>query len=187
MLRESCREPYVQALQEARETKMKRRPMTLIVLAAALVATVLAADVVVAREGQDLAGRLLRAAGGLQMPGSEADSSWWFVSYPQEQGLPTVERMASLDGCSDYPEGVMSRLDFDATFDSLGRVQPWMDHGQKKSARGFARLTKVFHREYGEDLAVYRCDTGRYGEVRIYFLGAGSDGLSGLMTISIET
>jgi hypothetical protein len=81
----------------------------------------------------------------------------------------------------------MKRLDFDATFDSLGRVQPWMDHGQKKSAHGFSRLSKLFHREYGNDLAVYRCDTNRYGEVKIYFLGIDTDGLSGLMTINIET
>ena len=62
-----------------------------------------------------------------------------------------------------------------------------MDHGQRKSARGFARLRKLFHREYGDDLAVYRCDTNRYGQVRIYFLGLNGDGLSGLMTINSET
>ena len=166
---------------------MKARTRVLVTIAAGFLVAALAADAGVAREGQDLAGRLLRAAEGLQMPGSEADSTWWFVSYSQEEGLPSVERMASLSGCSDYPDGVMARSDFDATFDSLGRVQPWMDRGQKKSARGFARLRKVFHREYGEDLAVYSCDTNMYGEVRIYFLGAGSDGLSGLMTINIET
>lgn len=147
----------------------------------------MATDAAVAREGQDLSGRLLRAAEGLQMPGSEADSYWWFVTYPQEESLPTAERMAYLSGCSDYPDGVMIRSEFDATFESLARVQPWMDRGQKRSARGFARLGKLFQREYGEDLAVYRCDTNRYGEVRIYFLGAGSDGLSGLMIINIET
>jgi len=166
---------------------MTARTRILVTLAAGFLATVLATEAAVAREGQDLAGRLLRAAEGLQMPGSEADSSWWFVSYPQEDGLPSAERMASLSGCSDYPDGVMVRSEFDATFDSLARVQPWMDKGQKTSARGFARLGKLFHREYGEDLAAYRCDTNRYGEVMIYFLGAGSDGLSGLMTINIET
>ena len=155
-------------------------------LAAVLLATMLAAGAVAAQE-EDLAGRLLRAAEGLQMPGSEADSHWWFVSYPQEQELPTAERMVSLDGCADYPEGVMRRIDFDAYFDSLGRVQPWMDQGQKKSARGFSRLRDIFHREYGDDVAVYRCDTNMYGEVRIYFLGVNGDGLSGLMTINIET
>lgn len=166
---------------------MKARTRILVSLAAGFLVVALAANAGEAREGQDLAWRLLRAAEGLQMPGSEADSYWWFVSYPQEEGLPSAERMASLSGCSDYPEGVMVRSEFDTTFDSLGRVQPWMDQGQKKSARGFVRLRKLFHREYGEDLAVYRCDTNRYGEVRIYFLGAGSDGLSGLMTINIET
>ena len=175
------------ALQETGEAKMKARRDLFVALTAAFVVTVLTAGVAEAREGHDLGGRLLRAADGLQMPGSEADSYWWFVRFPNEEELPAVERMASLDGCSDYPGGVMTRLDFGTTFDALGRVQPWMDHGQKKSARGFAKLRKVFHREYGENLAVYRCDTNRYGEVRIYFLGASSDGLSGLMTINIET
>jgi hypothetical protein len=95
--------------------------------------------------------------------------------------------MASLEGCADYPEGVMRRLDFDATFDSLGTVQPWMDNGQKKSAHGFARLRDLFHRQYADDLAVYRCDTNQYGEVRIYFLGINGDVLSGLKTINVET
>jgi hypothetical protein len=155
-------------------------------LVAALLLTVLATGAGAARE-QDLAKRLLRAAEGLQMPGSEADSYWWFVAYPNEEALPTAERMASLEGCADYPDSLMRRLDFETTFDSLGRVQPWMDHGQKKSARGFAGLRKLFHREYGDDLAVYRCDTNSYGQVRIYFLGLDGDGLSGLMTINIET
>jgi hypothetical protein len=50
---------------------------------AALLMIVLAAGAAAARE-EDLAKRLLRASEGLQMPGSEADSSWRFVSYPQE-------------------------------------------------------------------------------------------------------
>jgi hypothetical protein len=157
-----------------------------IMMLAALPAAQLTADTVAAQEA-DLAKRLLQAAEDLQMPGSEADSFWWFVSYPGEEELPTAERMASLEGCADYPDGVMRRLDFDATFDSLGKVQPWMDHGQKKSARGFARLRDLFHRQYGDDLAVYRCDTNKYGEVRIYFLGLDKEGLSGLKTINIET
>jgi Nuclease A inhibitor-like protein len=156
-----------------------------IIVLAALLAPQPAADA--ARQEEDLAKRLLQAAEGLQMPGSEADSFWWFVSFPGEKELPTVERMASLEGCADYPNGVMRRLDFDATFDSLGTVQPWMDQGQKKSARGFTRLRDLFHRLYGDDLAVYRCDTNQYGEVRIYFLGLDSDGISGLKTINIET
>jgi hypothetical protein len=151
----------------------------------ALLAPQPAADA--AAQEEDLARRLLQAAEGLQMPGSEADSFWWFVSFPEEKELPTAERMASLEGCADHPNGVMRRLDFDATFDSLGTVQPWMDQGQKKSARGFARLRDLFHRLYGDDLAVYRCDTNQYGEVRIYFLGLDNDGLSGLKTINIET
>jgi hypothetical protein len=155
-----------------------------------MLATLLAAQLTAgtaAAQEEDLARRLLQAAEGLQMPGSEADSFWWFVSYPGEEELPTAERMASLEGCADYPEGVMRRLDFDATFDSLARVQPWMDQGQKKSARGFARLRDLFHRQYGDDLAVYRCDTNQYGEVRIYFLGLDDQSLSGLKTINIET
>jgi Nuclease A inhibitor-like protein len=165
---------------------MKLRTRALITLMVTLLTTLWAVGVATARE-EDLAERLLRASEGLQMPGSEADSSWWFVSYPQEEELPTSERMASLEGCANYPEGSMKRLDFDATFDSLGRVQPWMDHGQKKSAHGFARLRKLFHREYVNTLAVYRCDTNMHGEVRIYFLGINPDGLSGLTTINIET
>jgi hypothetical protein len=157
-----------------------------IMLLAVLLAAQSTADTVAAQE-EDLAPRLLKAAESLQMPGSEADSFWWFVSYPGEEALPNAERMAHLEGCADYPDGVMSRLDFDATFDSLGSVQPWMDQGQKKSARGFARLRNFFHRQYGDDLAVYRCDTNKYGEVRIYFLGLNNDGLSGLKTINIET
>jgi len=172
---------------EMKEAKLKARTTILGTLAVGFLVAALAADAGVAREGQDLAGSLLRAAEGLQMPGSEGDSSWWFVSYPQEKELPSVERMASISGCSDYPDGVMTRSDFDATFDHLGRVQPWMDQGQKKSARGFARLREVFHRKYGDDLAVYRCDTNQYGQVPIYFLGVDRDGLSGLMTINIET
>jgi Nuclease A inhibitor-like protein len=156
-----------------------------IIVLAVLLAPQPAADAAVQEE--DLAKRLLQAADGLQMPGSEADSFWWFVSFPGEKELPTAERMASLEGCSDYPDGVMGRLDFDATFDSLGTVRPWMDQGQKKSARGFARLRDLFHRLYGDDLAVYRCDTNQYGEVRVYFLGLDNDGLSGLKTINIET
>jgi hypothetical protein len=62
-----------------------------------------------------------------------------------------------------------------------------MDQGQKKSARGFASLRNLFHRQYGDDLAVYRCDTNKYREVRIYFLGLNNEGLSGLKTINIET
>jgi hypothetical protein len=167
------------------EAEMGSWTRVFIMVLAALLAQ-LAADTAAAQE-QDLSRRLLSAAEGLQMPGSEADSSWWFVSYPGEEELPAAERMASLEGCAEYPEGVMRRLDFDATLDSLARVQPWMDQGQKKSAHGFARLRNLFHRQYGDDLAVYRCDTNKYGQVRIYFLGLTNNGLSGLKTINIET
>ena len=148
---------------------------TLTLLAGLLLAT--------AAGAQDTEGRLLKASEGLQMPGSEADSAWWFVSYPEEDGLPSVGRFSELAGC-DHPEGA-SREDFDAALDSLGEVQPWMDRGQKKSAHGFARLQGLFHRRYDE-LAVYRCETGN-AEVPIYFLGVDEDGLSGLLTVNIET
>jgi hypothetical protein len=61
---------------------------------AVLLAVQLTADTVAAQE-EDLAKRLLQAAEVLQT-GSEADSFWWFVSYPGEEELPTAERMASL-------------------------------------------------------------------------------------------
>lgn len=130
----------------------------------------------------DTGARLLRASEGLQMPGSEADSAWWFVSYPDQTGLPDVGQMARLTGC---PDGGVSRRYFDATLDDLGDVRPWMDRGQKQSARGFMRLQKVFHRHY-DDLAVYRCEAGT-AEVPIYFVGMNDAGLSGLLTVNIET
>lgn len=167
---------------------MKTRARMIVVLAAGLVAAGLFAAAATAHEGsRTTEERLLRKSEGLQMPGSESDSRWWFVSYPGEEGLPEVGRMASITGCSDYPEGVMTRLDFDATFDNLSRVQPWMDRGQRKSARGFGRLREAFHREYGDELAVYRCDSGEFGQVPIYFVGSNADGLSGLMTVNTET
>ncbi|WP_166176745.1 nuclease A inhibitor family protein [Rubrobacter tropicus] len=146
---------------------------------AALLAGLLLAT---AANAQDEEGRLLKASEGLQMPGSEADSRWWFVSYPGEDELPSAERFSGLTGC---PAGGVSRSGFEATFDRLGDVQPWMDAGQKKSARGFRRLGKLFHRRY-EELAVYRCETGT-AEVPIYFVGVDENGLSGLLTINIET
>jgi hypothetical protein len=126
--------------------------------------------------------RLLGASEGLQMPGSEADSAWWFVSYPDENEIPSADRMASLTGCSDP----MTRSDFDETFARLSRIEPWMDRGQRRSARGFGRLARVFHRNYGEEVAAYRCETGG-PEVPIYFVGVDGDGLSGLKTVNIET
>jgi hypothetical protein len=147
----------------------------------ALLAGLLLATAAGAQETEE---RLLRASEGLQMPGSEADSAWWFVSYPGEGVLPSAERFSELAGC-DHPKGGVSRQDFDATLDHLGNVQPWMDRGQKKSARSFARLQDLFHRR-SDELAVYRCETGT-AEVPIYFLGVDEDGLSGLLTVNIET
>ena len=167
---------------------MRTKTRTFAVLAACVLAVSLVAGAAGAEEKDgSLEERLLRASEGLQMPGSESDSAWWYVSYPGEEGLPTVERMARITGCSGYPEGVMSRLDFDAAFDVLGQVEPWMDGGQRESARGFRALAKLFHREYGDDLAVYRCETGEYGQVHVFFVGANADGLSGLKTINTET
>lgn len=100
------------------------------------------------------------------------------------RGRAAAERFSELAGC-DHPEGGVSRQDFDATLDGLADVQPWMDRGQKESARGFARLQKLFHRRY-EELAVYRCETGT-AEVPIYFVGLNEDGLSALLTVNIET
>lgn len=133
-------------------------------------------------ERADTERRLLRASEGLQMPGSEADSEWRFVSYPDAKTLPEAEHMAGITGCAT----AMTRSDFDATLDRLSDVQPWMDRGQKKSARGFGRLGRLFHREYGEDVAVYRCETGG-PEVPIFFVGVNDAGLSGLLTVNIET
>ena len=147
----------------------------------ALLTGLLLATAAGAQERED---RLLKASEGLQMPGFETDSGWWFVSYPGEDELPSAGRFSGLAGC-DSLEGCVSRQDFDATLDQLGDAQPWMDRGQKKSARGFARLQKLFHRRY-EELAVYRCETGT-AEVPIYFLGIDDVGLSGLLTVNIET
>ncbi len=46
-------------------------------------------------------------------------------------------------------------------------------------------LQKLFHRRY-DDLAVYRCETGT-AEVPIYFVGVNENGLSGLLTVNIQT
>ncbi|MGI8911238.1 MAG: nuclease A inhibitor family protein [Rubrobacteraceae bacterium] len=130
--------------------------------------------------------RLLRASEGLQYPGSESDSAWTFVSYEGFTKLPDAATFEQTSGCPVTEQGVTSRLDFDATLGRLGAIQPWMDEGQRKSARGFARLGKLFHREFGDDLAVYRCETGA-AEVYLYFIGVDEDRLAGLLTISIET
>lgn len=127
--------------------------------------------------------RLLAAAEGLQMPSSEADSAWRLVSYTGVKGLPEADAFGETSGC---PQGGTTRLGFDETLARLSKVEPWMDDGQVRSARGFGKLGKVFGREFGEDLAIYRCETGG-AEVNIYFVGADDDHLTGLLTISIET
>lgn len=154
----------------------KLLPPALFLLAGLLLANGAAAN------ETDTERRLLQASEGLQMPGSEADSEWWFVSHPDEDEVPSADRMAELTGCT----ATMVRSDFDATFERLSRVEPWMDRGQKKSARGFGRLARLFHREYGDDLAAYRCETGG-PEVPVYFVGVNGEGLSGLKTVNIET
>lgn len=165
---------------------MKTKTPLLVILT--LLATLLIGDPATAHQTDKTAERLLRAAEGLQYPGSEADSTWAYVSYPNEKDLPSAERFGEISGCftpSGDP-GVTTRQDFDATLDRLGTVGPWMDQGQKKSARGFRKLQRLFHREYGQDVAVYRCETGG-PEVYLYFVGLGEDGFVGLKTTSIET
>lgn len=127
--------------------------------------------------------RLLAAAEGLQMPSSESDSAWSLVSYAGVEELPQAGTFEEISGCR---RGGVTRYDFGETLDSLGEVEPWMDAGQISSARGFRKLEKVFDREFGEEVAVYRCDSGG-PEINVYFVGAEDDRLVGLMTVSIET
>ena len=137
-------------------------------------------------QGDKIAERLLRAAEGLQYPGSESDSTWTFVSYEGFAERPDAATFERVSGCPVTAGGGTVRLDFDDTLDRLGTVQPWMDQGQIESARGFRKLQSLFHRTFAEDLAVYRCETGG-AEVYIYFIGVDEDRLAGLLTISIET
>ena len=137
-------------------------------------------------QGDRTAERLLRAAEGLQYPGSESDSTWAFVSYEGFAELPDAATFERVSGCPLTEGGRTVRLDFDDTLDRLGTVQPWMDQGQIESARGFRKLQSLFHRTFADDLAVYRCETGG-AEVYIYFIGLDEDRLAGLLTISIET
>lgn len=129
-----------------------------------------------------LAKKLLRATEGVQLPGSESDTVFEFVSFPSEEELPTVERFAELTGC-DYHEGGASRFDFDATFDRYEEVAPLGGY----DIRDYRQLRRTFERNY-DDLAVYRCETGG-PENYIYFLGSEADneGVSGLRSVSIET
>lgn len=57
--------------------------------------------------------------------------------------------------------------------------------GRGRAPAGSANC-RVFHRELGDELAVYRCETGT-AEVYIYFIGVDGDRLAGLLTVSIET
>ena len=127
--------------------------------------------------------RLLAAAEGLQMPSSESDSVWQTISYDGVEGLPEAETFGEMAGCA---QGGVTRSGFDETLASLSRIEPWMDAGQVRSAHGFRKLQKVFDREFGEDLATYRCEPGG-PEVSIYFVGAADGRLVGLKTVSIET
>jgi Nuclease A inhibitor-like protein len=137
-------------------------------------------------QGDKAQERLIRASQGLQYPGSESDSTWSFVSYGGFAELPDAATFERVSGCPVIEGGGTDRLDFDAALERLGTVQRWMDRGQSKSARGFHRLQGLFHRTFGDDLAVYRCETGG-AEVYIYFIGVDEDRLAGLLTISIET
>lgn len=137
-------------------------------------------------QGDKIEERLLRASEGLQYPGSESDSTWTFVSYEGFTELPDAATFEQISGCPVTEGGSTIRLDFDATLDRLGTVQPWMDEGQTRSARGFRKLQRLYHREFGDDLAVYRCETGT-AKVYIYFIGVDGDRLVGLFTVSIET
>ncbi len=139
------------------------------------------------RSGIDrLSKRLLKASEGVQYPGSESDSTWAFVSYPDEEELPDAARFEEVSGCPVTAEGGTGRFGFDATFERLTRIEDWMDDGQVKSARGFRKIERIMRRSYG-DRAVYRCETGEYGQVYIYFVGLNQDGVSGLLTVSTET
>ena len=126
---------------------------------------------------------LLAAAEGLQMPSSESDSAWQVVSYGGVEGLPEADNFGEMVGCA---QGGVTRTGFDETLASLGRVEPWMDAGQVRSAHGFRKLGRVFGREFGENLAVYRCEPGG-PEVSIYFVGVADGRPTGLMTVSVET
>lgn len=169
--------------------------LTFSVLAALLIAFALFAEHAVAAPEQDrpdqqtskkLEQRLLKAAQDVQYPGSESDSTWRFVSYPTEAELPDAARFEDISGCPVTEYGGTGRFDFDKTFDRLTKIEPWMDEGQVKSARGFRKIERVMLRSYDER-AVYRCDTGEYGQVYLYFVGLGGQGVSGLLTVSTET
>ncbi len=157
------------------------RPKVVLFAVAALLACSLSINGATAQE--DRTGeRLLATAEGLQMPSSESDSTWSLVSYGGVEELPEAETFGEMSGC---PQGGATRLNFAETLAHLSRVEPWMDAGQVRSARGFRKLEKVFGHEFGEKLAIYRCNPGG-AEVNVYFVGAAQGRLMGLMTVSIE-
>ena len=157
---------------------------TKLVLFAVSTLLALSLPIVGATAREDRTGeRLIAAAEGLQMPSSEADSAWHLVSYGGVDELPDAGAFEELSGC---PSGGATRSGFDETLDRLGTVEPWMDAGQARSARGFRKLERVFRRKFEDGLAVYRCETGG-AEVNVYFVGADDERLMGLMTVSIET
>ena len=73
-----------------------------IIMLATLLAAQLTTGTVAAQE-KDPAGRLLQAAEGLQMPGSEADSFWWFVSYPEKMGYPPPSAWPPWKAAPNFP------------------------------------------------------------------------------------
>ena len=154
-------------------------------LASFVVAALLASSIpigVAAAQEDGTGERLLAAAESLQMPSSESDSSWYLVSYAGKE-IPDAATFGEMSGC---PQGAMTRSDFDETLDRLSEVEPWMDAGQASSARGFRKLQRIFDREFEEEAAVYRCESGG-PEINVYFVGIEEDRLVGLMTVSIET
>ena len=165
---------------------MRRRIVALIVAVAS--AFVLAQDPAQAQSPSldRLEKKLLRASSGVQYPGSESLSTWSFVSYPDETALPDPARFEEVSGCPVTEDGSTTRQGFDATFDRLTRIEPWMDEGQVSSARGFRKIERVMARSY-DARAVYRCETGEFGQVYLYFVGLNEDGISGLLTASTET
>jgi len=132
---------------------------------------------------QETEDRLLKASEGLQMPGSEADSVWWFVSYPDEDELPSAERFSELAGCG-YPEGGVSRQNLDATLDHLGDVQPWMDRGQKKRPR-VCTTAEALPPPLGRTRRLPLRD--RHRRSPHLLAGGKRSGFSGLLSVNIET
>ncbi len=58
---------------------------------------------------KNLERRLLGTSQGIQYPGSESDSTWRFVSYPDEEELPDAARFQEISGCPVTEEGGTAR------------------------------------------------------------------------------